>query len=178
MARQSKIVRTCDRCLRDTEATSLVAFCHDRISYELDLCELHEQMFDSDLMGWARLAREVKTQPHAARKWVPGARFAEKVVIPTSVARTVVMEAEVAGAPALPRDADEWHITEHAKERMAERGVSVKDALWAAAFPDSTRPGDRPGLTIHRHGDTHVVVAAHDKTIVTVARKAVDDVAS
>ncbi len=93
----------------------------------------------------------------------------------------VVSEVERMQAEAEIRDlipgSWQWRLTEHAKERMAERKVGLAAVLMAACDPEVSNTSDYNNIPVHVHkrGDCRIVVDRTRKSILTVARRSVDD---
>jgi hypothetical protein len=62
-------------------------------------------------------------------------------------------------------------LTDHARQRMAERGVTEDDVLATMADPETSYPGGPghpPGRRIAVRGDLLVVYVEEPRTVVTV----------
>ena len=183
MARRMVKVRTCDRCPIGKEKPSTLTqrFSMGDTHWQIDLCEQHGAMFEREIYAWGRLGEEVEPVSAPIRfgtSYVEQARRvaelrtqqseADRAARADEQAQQIVASAHHA-LPGAPSDADAYVFTDHARERLAERGVSVVSALWAASAPHVRRPGRQPGLMVHERNGTKVVLNPHTKAIITVA---------
>lgn len=195
MARIQKVVDVCDRCAfgKEKDATTTRRFSVEGNALILKLCEPHGQMFDRDMIGWERLAAE--DQFHATIKVSRSeAYFTEderERARRTAVLReqqqhqdeetrreteALKLEQEnwnlrVTAARAAQADRPnplvmKWTVTEHARERMNERGYQLDDVLECAEHPMHTFPADPT-----KHGsDARVYQREHDFVVVVPNR--------
>ncbi len=56
---------SCARCFTPEPAITRVHFAYESSGYYLDLCSEHEQRFESDMLGWIRLAESARPAPPA-----------------------------------------------------------------------------------------------------------------
>ena len=195
--KRQQIVKVCDRCplgKNPTKATRTIRFGFGDTFWDIDVCEKHGDMLERELYAWGLLGKAVEDRPtsrfgadygHAGRRLaelrtqqsredretVEAARdYAAAATGTELLARTAGPQA------AAPDDAADYVFTEHALQRMQERGVKAIDAIWAASAPTVKRPGRHHGLMVHERAGTKVVVNPSTKTIITVAledRKAI-----
>lgn len=188
MAKRRVQVKVCDRCPigKEKPATRTVRFSLDKTTWDIDLCEQHGGMIERELYAWGRLGREVEDADQVGRMFgskyhhdarrlselrsTQAAADREHATVgePSTNARTLL--ASVSGPqPAAPSDASEYVFTDHARERLEERGVRVIDAIWAASAPTVRRPARQQGLAVHERGGVKVVLNPQTKAIITVA---------
>lgn len=188
--KRQEIVKICDRCplgKNPTKAARTIRFGIGDRRWDIDVCEKHGDMLERELYAWGLLGRDVEESSPArfgADYGANGRRLAELRTQQSQQDREALEAArDYAGAAtgtemlakasgpqaAAPTDAGEYVFTQHAIERMAERGVKALDALWAASAPTIKRPGTHKGLMVHERGGTKVVVNPATKTIITVA---------
>jgi hypothetical protein len=173
--------KTCARCMTPTPAATTGSFSYEGVPYEIPLCAKHATMFDSDMVGWLRLASEVeppkKVQPlQTARRYEGGPPI--RMFIPPAPVREVVLdddEPEPPEPPDPPPDlnlsdfAKSFTLTRHAIERMNEREVHVLDVYRLIDSPSKTRSA-KGGTHIYRNHDLKVIVSESARSIITVAR--------
>jgi hypothetical protein len=182
--------RVCDRCdfSRAAEATTHRNFTIDETHYRLELCDKHAAMFDRDLGTWTLLAAEV--EPTRARSQFFGeeerrrtARIRELKERANSEAASqafaerrakeidseTLQRAEFNARQLIP-GALKWRLTDHARERMVERGFAIEEVLRAAATPGVVirQPWRGPAIAVHSLGDCRVAVNESTYAIITV----------
>lgn len=179
-------VKTCDRCPigREKPATDTVRFSMAERTWSIDVCDDHYRMLERDIYAWGRLAEEV--EPASVGRMF-GSDYAADARRLSSLRgrqdaddrahekeKRALRGSEVvarASGPRLaaPADADRWVFTEHALERLQERGVNPVAALWAASEPAVKRPAREQGLVIHERDGVKVVLNPSTQAIITVA---------
>lgn len=191
MATIRKTIRVCDRCAFGNEkpATHNRIFSIGDFAYRIELCDVHADMFDRDMAGWERLAAitgepmRKQSQFFTAERVAEGRRIAE---LRTRAAEQVAVEtfaqkrraeidaeeerlAEQHARQSIP-GALGWRLTNHARERMVQRGFTVAEVLHAAAQPDTVfiQPWRGPHTAIHQYGDCRAAVDTSTKKVITV----------
>lgn len=168
MAKREVAVKDCDRCGgRKKPATQTRRWSVDKDQLEIDLCDEHGAAFDRDTGMWARLSRDITpevykhqydmTRERGIDRAVGGPRFRP---VPPEDPRVVVVQK-------LPAKFHVWRLTDHAKERCAERGISEHDALLAASDPGLARTDPNTGYWIHTRGDVHCIVNRNTNHVIT-----------
>ncbi len=97
----------------------------------------------------------------------------DKVPVPKT---TVIPQALPKPAPVreeprelMPRVAERWRPSEHAEERMAERGFNLYDVLMTCERPEYTRPAyERPDRELRKRGRCVAVVEPEYFHVITV----------
>lgn len=194
MARVTKVIDVCDRCVpgREKVATVTKELSPDGSFYELKLCETHGDMYDRDMSGWTRLAKEIDP-PRAGRshsEFFTAERRAETQRIKelrekandaqaskafaarraAEIEKDLAAQEEVRARQSIP-GAMNWKLTDHARERMVERGFTIFEVLQAAALPDTTYNqiwGGEHDKEIYQRNDCRVAVNPALKVIITV----------
>lgn len=177
MARMQVKKRFCDRCIKDTLAVTTLKFSVGEIEYELDVCDKHADMFQRDMLGWTRLARE-KERPN----------FFGRTAVALSNHRTLTRQESDRAAAArtaeeqqreqqilehIPGPALNWTLSDHAEEQLEKRGPAYgfgrREVLLAAHAPEHSYLAD-PAATTYRHnrGPVSCVVDRERQIIVTV----------
>lgn len=198
MARREVMARVCDRCAKPTPAVSSAEVCFQRLSYKLDLCQKHTDMFDNEMYAWLRLGTEVESV-HAARTWVPGAAFKEKkkpVVVddtgmyvngvrqsrklsldlPPARGADVVVETDVEpfrGGPDEDLDdftGEDLKITQAVIDQMAALQLSWDTVTNAVEQAFAVTPSRRAGVSAYLTADLSVLVA-DDGAVLGVAKR-------
>lgn len=163
--------KICDRCLKDTLASTTEKFSVGDLEYEIDLCEKHADMLQRDLAGWTRVAREKERPTVFGRSPVEReVHNSIRVEQPRSRAST-----EPKHYPPIerPEVRVSWYLTSHAEERLEERGpvygFERKDVFLAAQAPEEVTPHEhRDNRFIYVRGRVALIVNRQDSTILTV----------
>lgn len=168
MAKREEVVNECDRCLRPTPATVTVRFCVDDQWYEMDLDDKHAEMWDREISPWRRVAREIDAPRRTVFTAERRERHREVNQLRDLAARAQQeAAAKVRGAERAQQIADAehrevhnrmtqahrewetgvkrsipgallWGLSDHAWERMQQRGFELADVLWTATHPQAT----------------------------------------
>lgn len=162
MSQQLVQYRVCDQCPSETEAVQTDRLSLNGFVYEIDLCATHSGMLYGQVMQWADQGTKI-TEPKMLDK--------PKVYASTPAeprALTVVPEAPT--APEVPHTAFRWALTDHARERMVERGFTMQEVLFACESPEvvTQGSGDRANLSQHLHGRCLVIVDPVTCSVITV----------
>lgn len=192
MATVKRVIEVCNRCIpsKAKEVTVKRTFALDGSWYELPLCDEHAATFDRDLGRWTMIADEIdapngrtKSEYFTAERRREALRIAElRTKAANKIASENFAERRRAELDAEAEDRAEhearqtipgalnWNLTDHARERMAERGFSIFDTLQAAAQPKQTfrQPWRGPFVAVNQHGDCRVIVNEAEKLIITV----------
>ena len=195
-------VKVCDRCPigKELAATREMTFSLEGSTWKIELCEKHGNDLDRAIGGWGRLGEQVEpdsprhvftpeygaelrrvaelrsrqadedrarraNKDQAAKDWQAIDRV--NPVITTAARPQVLQTRPTSGRP--------WIFTDHARERMEQRGVDILDALHAATVPTLVRSAKTPELRVHERGDVRVVVNPEDCTIITVLDRSIPD---
>jgi hypothetical protein len=173
MGREVITYRVCDRCTRETVATSTDKFSLNGYRYEVDLCEEHSAMLYSQLMKWADIGKCVG-EPTYIDTVSAKARSAQPVVVAPRAAKPTENEKAVAAAlkrDPLPASAERWTLTEHACQRRDERGLDMYEVLMACERPHSVTPSKKdPGMEERFRDDILVVVDPSTQRVLTCGR--------
>lgn len=187
-----RAIEVCDRCAfgKERPSTTERVLSVDDSFFKLKLCESHGQMFDRDISGWTRVASEMDA-PVARRKSqyftdeikrenaritelrqkandaAASKEFAERrrVEIEAQQAR----EAELHARQSVPGGLL-WRLTDHARERTAQRGFTFEEVFSTAAFPEHTieQPWRGPHIAVQQRGDCRIAVNTNTHAIITV----------
>lgn len=160
----------CDRCLKDTLATTTVRYSVGDVDYEFDACEHHADMFQRDITGWTRISREKERATFFGRS---------KVVLEDhrsrNVERRVKPREETPEHPPIehPVVRKSWYLSQHAEERLEERGPQFgfarRDVFLCAQAPESVEPNPtNPDTWIYVRGKVALIVSRIESTILTV----------
>lgn len=145
----------CVRCFDDHPADVTVRVMVGSDVYALNLCSAQATKLQAEQMKWARYGTPVMPDPPRigadTRPKLPRARIKEK---PVQIG--------------LPINFERWGITEHAQERLAQRGVTEAQVLWCAEFPDTKLPGRTPDTMVYKQGQVQIVVNPFRHEILTV----------
>lgn len=173
------------KCIRNLlgeghKATETIKVTYGGRTYLLDMCGDHARQFDDTLWSWLRVAREESDSVTFTGGPAMSDRLREApAVIPQLPDKFLEPEPEpeVVTRTQLEIIKLRWTLTEHAKERIDERGpifgFSMDDAFVAAEKPERTHR-DRnggTGLMVHWRGNVKVVVDTYARTIITVGGK-------
>lgn len=167
----------CIRCYfsGDRQATDEIVLKYGSTEYALDLCSKHSKEFDDLIWGWLRLAREVESPNFSTVFMSERLREAPAHVEPARPAPAAPKAAAAARETLPPVDvlALKWRLSEHAEERLTERGAihgfSLKDVLRAAEAPEHSWPSKRGDGTWYRsRKNVGVLVNPEQSVIVTV----------
>ena len=146
----------------DVDATKTQVLSLNGYVYEVDTCESCDAEVHGAFMAiadWGRLKREP--------------RVLDKIAPP----RTTVTPQAMPKPPApkeeprelMPQVAERWRPSEHARQRMAERGFNLYDVLMTCERPEYTRPHlDDPDRELRKRGRCVVVVEPEFFRVVTV----------
>lgn len=167
----------------------------------LALCEDCGKKLDREFFAWARLGEQLEEGQQASRvisaEYLAEARRTaelrakqeredkSKAAADQAAARMAealatagAMRADelmlAAGAPldsSLPAEAGQWSFTEHARERMIERRITVLDALRAVVLPTIRHSGRTSTTFVHTAGGVRVVIDPSTMKILTVAHQ-------
>lgn len=170
--------KKCARCAGTKKpATVIQRFGLDDEQYELALCAEHGLAFQRDIGAWMRIADELTPEVHRAfsdhSRELSIERAAKHVFTPKPPA-----DPKVVVVQKLPAAYHLWGLTDHAKERCAERGVSERDALICAADPAVTfQHPQHEGSVLrhHKRGSVIVLCNTETKSVVTVMTQAYFD---
>lgn len=176
MATVSKVIRVCDRCEQSATTTRNVSL--DGKHIQVDVCGKHNAALDRDLEKWTSIGTEIETpfggfmtpaRAAEARRSAESRQREADRARQREERRRAMAEAEKHTRRTVP-GAAVWVITNHARIRMEERGFEPAEVLRAAAQPQNTYRSRRNDeeVAIHQLGDCHVVVAIHEKVIITV----------
>jgi hypothetical protein len=183
----------CARCwFNPIPAESLELLALGDTTYVLELCDKHADTFQTAMLAWARLGDLDEDYVHfaptvRAHDDELGPALVGRVHVP-SVVHTSTAFVQDEPLPAIPEqrprfdmtpllnDAGKWtwSWTKHARQRAAQRDVTIEEAMWCAEFPDEVKPADR-GCMIHKLGPIKVTVNPEERLIVTVADSRYDD---
>lgn len=185
MTRRKANFGNCVRCFGNaTPATNLTRFGYKGVPYQVALCQSHQVMLDRDMTAWIRTAHELGMPPATPdpRPDDPGRRMK---VTPPPAPRLVPEgnEADWDGPLSFlqpeeiaPGTLEVWGdaFTEHARHRMAERGIT-RQQVWRtiqASGKTVRRPAkpDAPDTAIYEYLDVKVVVDERTRSVLTVAR--------
>jgi hypothetical protein len=155
-------------------ATQTVKVSFGGADYELDLCAEHGSKFDDLMWSWLSTAREASGPVSLAPVITDRLRDApveapslpEKFLPPPPEPVVTKTELDILRI--------RWALTDHARERIDERGpvfgFSLDDVLVAAEKPERAHR-DRNGgvdLWVHWRGNVKVVVNRHERLVITV----------
>jgi hypothetical protein len=182
--------KVCDRCPtgRELPATRSMQFSLGDTKWEIDVCEKHGDQLEREFGSWGSLGREMARAYGDSRLYTPeyaeeSRRVAELRTKQSAEdrAKSPVVDLEPLGDVAVttaepeserrqttPTDGRPWSFTDHARERLEERGVDILDALHTATSPFVTRQAQHPPLLIHERGEVKVVVDPITRSIITV----------
>lgn len=182
--------KNCARCMVPTRATITAAFGYENVRYEIALCQQHADMFDRDMIGWLRLASEVAAAPP---KIVPPPAPAPKpeprpvdinrpirFLIPQAPPREVILDEPA--PPARVREVSpkalSYNLTTHAEQQMRARGITPMDVYRLIDDPAKSREPGRDGTHIYRKNGLKVVVNERQRSIITTARRDVEELSA
>lgn len=165
--------KVCDRCLKDTLASTTIRFSIGDTEYEIDVCEKHADMFQRDMHGWTRVSREKEKPSFLGRSQVELDNHRRLVRAESDRAkrRTELKEADPQ-LETIPGPALDWTLSTHAEEQLAARGpaygFSKREVLLAAHSPQHSYAADDGVCYRHNRGPVSCVVDRQRQTIVTV----------
>lgn len=168
MAKREVAVKDCDRCGgRKKPATQTRRWGLDKDQFEIDLCDEHGSAFDRDMGMWARLSRDITPEVYKHQYDMTRERGIERAK--SVFAPAVPSDPSIVVVQKLPAKFHTWSLTDHAKQRCVERGVSERDALIAASDPSIAFPDPKnPEYWMHQRGDIHCIVVRRRNIVVTV----------
>jgi len=154
----------CMRCFIDRPAVTTGQLTYEGYRYELDLCEQHARMFDTDMQNWIRLARDC------------GPEIKERVenpVIPFPVTDGGVEfldERKDSPDEEITLEAMAFTFTEHALHQMRWRKIDKADVWRALSTKNKTVTISEKNMNclVHRTEDMKVVINPMFKRVVTV----------
>jgi len=166
--------KSCARCMTPTPSTTIGSFAYENVRYEIPLCDPHAAMFDRDMVGWLRLASEIappKTLPLKSRV---DTSTPIRFLIPKAPPREIVLDDDP--EPPEAEGFSDWtmgfDLSLHARERMAERGISSAEVYRVIDSQSKTRaPGDREGTHVYRTRELKIVVDERTRSVLTAARE-------
>lgn len=176
----------CVRCMTPRKAATIERLSYGSSTYQLPLCDQHADKFQLDMFGWSRCGDVVEEFVSFAPKVEVQERNLGRLVVSHLhiPAQAPAPEPEAVEVPPRPQPrfdtsplikAERWSFSQHARDRMEQRGVSEDEALWCAEFPDVVRDGE-DGRRVHSRGPIKVVVDPETNVIITVAdRRKTDD---
>lgn len=154
-------------------ASTTVEIRYGDTTWELELCAKHAAELDDTLWGWLRLGRE-KSDQVAFGAVQP---LSERLRVAPAVRPTLPAKFAEPKPPTrseMDLLALRWPLTDHAKERLEERGpiygFTLEDVLRAAERPERTHK-DRQGrenIWIHWRGNVKVTLDRERGVIITV----------
>lgn len=157
-------------------ATQTLPLTFGSTNYLLDLCDEHAGQFQDYIYGWLSMAREADEPTSLAPIMTERLREAT-VEAPTLPDKFIVLPPPpepVVTKTELDIIKLRWVLTEHAKQRIDERGpafgFSMDDVFIAAEKPERAHR-DRNGginLWVHWRGNVKVVVNRIERVVVTV----------
>lgn len=172
MAQRAIKQKICDRCLKDTLATDTVRFSVGDTEYEIDVCEKHADMFQRDISGWTRVAREKERPNFFARSDVQRERHNSIRVETQQRARPAPTEPKNHPPIERPEVRVSWYLSQHAEERLEERGpvygFERKDVFLAAQAPEEVTPQAEEDRFMYVRGKVALIVSRQSSTILTV----------
>ncbi len=198
----TRVCDPCVKFDEQTEATATIRFVINGEWHTMDVCPGHEQMWLQQFDDWAEVATKLARQPstlthelaatdrdlyrslgdkevrHRLLPEQPDPRRV-RVVLPEPVIKTDVVinrdepDYSVPAAGEIPlKIIREWGITEHARQRMEERFITIQE-VWRTLQHRGiahNKPGSEPGTVVITLGDVVVVVDDQAKVVVTVYR--------
>lgn len=169
----------CDRCIKDTPATTTERFTYAAVDYEIDLCDRHAEMFQRDMFGWTRLSREkerpttfgrtsVELDNHRRLARSESDRAAER----RRQQEQQSAESQQPQLETIPGPALEWTLSKHAEEQLKKRGplfgFGKREVLLAAHTPEASYLADDGVCYRQNRGSVSVVVDRTRRSVVTV----------
>lgn len=180
MARMQVKKRFCDRCIKDTLAVTTLKFSVGETEYEMDVCDKHADMFQRDMLGWTRLAREKEKPNFFGRSQVKlqtdrnlaRAESDRAAAAAAAAAERAARERKEPQLEAIPGPALDWKLSDHAEEQLEKRGPSYgfgkREVLLAAYEPEHSYLADDDHCYRHNRGPVSCVVDRDRSIIVTV----------
>lgn len=186
-----KTLGDCDACMTPTPAVEERTFTFSGGTFRLKLCDRCADRFLETMLTWGpRIGTLVEEQSQTFRRPTRETQPASRgtvvwsyLAVPEVVASVVdesaddeeefpiVVRPRARADEDLPAGHEAWSFSEHAKERLIERGFTKAEALWCAMHPDQTKPSPSekyPGCVVHIRGPVRVVVNPKINSIVTV----------
>lgn len=179
--------RVCDRCPTGKErpATRTENISIGSTRWRMELCEGCGAKLEREIFSWGRLGEQledrvgpacrggydVEQQRHTAELRAAQTKIdrdARIEITPDPMMNNIPSTGLPVG---LPVSAGDWIFSQHAIERLTERGVRVIDALRAASQPKVRRPGRGPGVWVQYSNGVKVVVNRQAMRILTVAKE-------
>lgn len=196
----TKTLEVCDRDQfgKARVATQTRVYSLENRWYRLRLCDEHAEMFDRDMGRWTHLSEEIdppteyvttsrvrsefftaelledarrttriREAAEAARRQAASEEFARRRRAEID-AETALQEEEHA-FKTIP-NARLWRLSQHARQRMGERGFDVDDVLRTATTPMHTyrQPWRGDDIAIYQRGDCRIAVNDTERVIITV----------
>ena len=189
----TKVIDVCDRCMtgREKPGTERRRFALEDLWYELLLCTGHAQMFDREQAPWVQLAKEIDppkngpahSQFFTRERVAESRRIAELREAANKQAAAVVRAherseaydrseeeaAEFEARAHMPGAAD-WRITQHARDRLHSRQISITDVFKTLTGPHHSyaQPHRGAGAAVYQRGHLRLGVDERNKTVLTV----------
>lgn len=167
--RQTILYRVCDTP-HETErlATQTEKFSLNGYRYEVDTCEECSAQLYGTLMAWADRGTCVGEPTVFDRPTLARERTIVMSETAPAVAEQPAVERRHQPRAALPRTAERWRLTQHALERIEERGFTKEQVLWACERPEVVEPEMDHGVEQRRRGRCLAVVDPVSFDVVTV----------
>ena len=177
----STLPSPCGRCIVPTTAVITEMLTFGGTTYVIPLCGAHATNMRRSILSWCNAGTVADDEPLRSegesspdRGTVVASYIAVPLSRPHPPTRPQPAQLQLVPAPepvaAPPSD---WKFTVHARQRLADRGVSPADAIAAAEHPDTVMPGNMPHTFLHFRGPIKVAVDTSRRTIMTVADRRV-----
>jgi len=176
------LLALCEDCGRKLDREF---FAWARLGEQLEEGQQASRLISAEYMAEARRVAELRAkQVHEDKsKEVTAQAEADRAAAEAQMAKVLATDGSMradelmlaAGAPldsSLPAEAGQWSFTEHARERMIQRRITVLDALRAVVLPTIRHGGRTPTTFIHIASGVRVVVDPSIMKILTVAHQA------
>jgi hypothetical protein len=169
MSGQVVIYRVCDKCSGEVAATVTDKLSLNGHRYEVDLCDEHSTALHAAVLAWAELGKKTGSPS----RWDVARTHTGEIRGGATPAPTRTRTPEPVEQPArlveeLPASAARWRLSEHAEQRMTERGFTRREVLMAAERPEVVMPPDDRGGREQKWGRCLVVVSVDAPVILTV----------
>lgn len=159
--------RVCDECdSEDGVRTNKINI--NGHKYEIDTCRKCADELEDDMRRWTDIGTKTgepsifDTPRESVRLVLDAGPSFHTPAVESAISREQRVEE-------LPATAQRWTLTDHAKERMEERGFNLRDILWAAERPETVLPNkNRPGTFSHARGGCVVIVSPDTLSVLTV----------